>query len=88
MTNTEVYILGQKYTIKGDASEEHIKELSRYIDEKIQEVLSAAPTVSPLKALILTSFSIAEEIYKLRAEQEDIAKGMEEKTAELTSLFF
>lgn len=87
MANTEVYILGQKYTIRGDASEEHIRELSRYIDDKLREICGSSPNIAPLKAMILTSLSIADELFRLRAEQEAIAAGMEEKTAALTGLF-
>jgi len=87
MANTEVYILGQKYTIRGDASEEHILELARYLNSKLDEVFSVAPNTAPLKAMILASLSIADELYRLRAEQEAIAKKMEEKTSALTGLF-
>lgn len=87
MASIEVYILGQKYTIKGDASQEHLEELAKYIDGKIKEICSASPNVSPLKALILTSFSLADEIHNLKIEQEDIAREIEEKAATLTGLF-
>lgn len=86
MPSVEVYILGQKYTIKGDVSEEHIQELARYIEAKLKEVCGTVPNVSPVKALILTAFSLAEEIYGLKAEQETIADEIEEKTAVLTGL--
>lgn len=87
MAVTEVYILGQKYTIKGDAPEEYIRELSRYIDDKLREVCASSPNIAPLKAMILTSLSIADELFRLRAEQEAITAGMEEKTAALSCLF-
>lgn len=87
MTSVEVYILGQRYTIKGGASAEQIKELARYVEGRLKEVCNSYPNISPLKALILTSFSIAEELYKVKAEEETIAKEMEEKTAALSILF-
>ncbi|MBI4824200.1 MAG: cell division protein ZapA [Nitrospirae bacterium] len=86
MPSVEVSILGQKYTIKGDASEKHIEELARYIEGKLKDICTP-PNVSPVKALILTAFSLAEEIYRLKAEQEAIANEMEEKTAILDGLF-
>lgn len=87
MANTEVYILGQKYTIKGDASEEYILELARYLNGKLDEVFSVAPNTAPLKAMILASLSIADELHRLKAEQEAIAKKVEEKASVLTGLF-
>lgn len=86
MSGTEVYILGQKYTIKGDASEEHILTLTRYIDEQIKAVCSKSPNITPTKALILALFNIADEIHRLKAEQEDIASQIEEKANLLTRL--
>lgn len=87
MTTTEVYILGQKYTIKGDAPEEHIRELAGYIEAKIGEVISSSPNVSPLKAMILASFSMADDVFKMRAEEEAVASRMEAKTEALSILF-
>ncbi|MEK6580846.1 MAG: cell division protein ZapA, partial [Nitrospirota bacterium] len=36
----DVYILGQKYTIKGEGSEEYIKKVAAFVDAKIKEVYS------------------------------------------------
>lgn len=87
MGSVEVYILGQKYTIRGDASEEYIHRLADYVQEKIKEVYDNSPNISPLKASILASITIADELHKLKDEQENIAKSIEEKTVALTRLF-
>ena len=87
MPGTEVYILGQKYTIKGDSPEGHIRELAGLIDLKIKEVYKANPGMTSTQAFIVTLFNIADELYKLKDEQEDIAKHIEEKTKVLTGLF-
>jgi len=87
MGSVEVYILGQKYTIKGDAPEEYIQELAGDVTAKIKEVSDNSPTITPLKASILAAINIADELHKLKAEQENIAKSIEEKTVALTRLF-
>lgn len=87
MGSVEVYILGQKYTIKGDAPEQYIQELAGYVTGKIKEVSEHAPNITPLKASILAAINIADELHKLRTEQEDMAKSIEEKTTSLTRLF-
>lgn len=87
MGSIDVTILGQKYTIKGEASEEHIKKLAAFVDGKLKEVYNAAPTITPLKAAILASLNIADELHKCRASQEDIARAIEEKANVLTGLF-
>jgi cell division protein ZapA len=87
MGSVEVDILGQKYTIKGDAPEEHIRKLASFVDGKMKEVYSAAPGIAPLKAAILASLNIAEELHRVREEQENITKNIEERANVLTGLF-
>ncbi len=87
MGSIEVYILGQKYTVRGDASEEYIRKLADYVSGKIKEVSDNSPNITPLKASILAAINISDELHRLRAEQEDVAKKIEEKTVALTRLF-
>jgi cell division protein ZapA len=87
MNSIEVYILGQKYTIKGEASEEHIRKLAAFVDNKLKEVHNTAPNIAPVKASILAALNIADELFKLKNEQEEMDKYIEEKTQTLTALF-
>jgi len=87
MGSVEVYILGQKYTIKGDAPEEYIQLLANYVQDKIKEVYNNSPSITPVKASILAAITIADELHRLRNEQENLTKSIEEKTVELTRLF-
>ena len=87
MGSTEVYILGQKYTIKGDEPEEYIRELASFVDGKLKEVYNAAPNITPVKATILAALDIADELFKMKNEQEELTKNIEEKTKTLASLF-
>jgi cell division protein ZapA len=84
---TEVYILGQKYTIKGEEPEEYIRELAAFVDKKLKEVYNASPNITPVKATILVALDVADELFKLRSEQDELAKHIEEKTETLSSLF-
>ncbi len=87
MGSTEVYILGQKYTIKGDAPEEYIRELATFVDKKLKEIYSVSPNLTPVKASILAALDIADELFRLRNEEEELTKHIEEKTNRLTALF-
>jgi cell division protein ZapA len=87
MGSVEVIILGQKYTIKGDAPEEYIRNLASYVDTKLKEVNSSIPNVMPVKALILTSLNLADELFRIRNEQDKLTKVIEDKTEVLSSLF-
>jgi cell division protein ZapA len=87
MGSTEVYILGQKYTIKGDAPEEYIRELASYVDKKLKDVYNAVPNITPVKASILAALDIADELFKMKGQQDEMTKHIEEKAATLASLF-
>jgi cell division protein ZapA len=87
MNSVEVYILGQRYTIKGEASEEHIRKLAAFVDSKLKEVHNSSPNISPVKASILAALNIADELFKLKNEQDEMTKYIEEKTQRLTALF-
>lgn len=86
MGTVEVYILGQQYTIKGEAPEEHIQKLAAYVNDRISEVYQKAPGISPVKASILTAISIADELHRLKEEYGLIA-NIEEKASVLSNLF-
>lgn len=86
MRSIEVQILGQTYAIKSDEDEAYIKSLARYVDEKLKEIYSVAPNISQTKATVMAAFGIADEFFKLRMEQEDLDRMIEEKTKILSGL--
>jgi cell division protein ZapA len=87
MGSVEVFILGQKYTVKGDAPEEYIRKLAFYVDEKLKEVHSSIPNITPVKASILAALNIADELFKMKNDQEKITKFIEDKADKLIALF-
>ncbi len=86
MNSVEVKILGQSYSVRTDEDEAYIKQLARYVDEKLKEIYSAAPNVNHVKAAIMTSLGIADELFKIKMSQEELDKMIEEKTEILSGL--
>jgi cell division protein ZapA len=86
MQSVEVHILGQQYTLKGEASKEHLEKLAGYIEESIKKVCDTYPNITPTKALILTIFNMADELFKLKLEQDEITQHLERKAATLSGL--
>ena len=87
MGSLEVIILGQRYTIRGEANEEYINKLARFVDAKMREVMEAAPNSTPLKASILAALNIADELHKMKEAEDSAASVIEEKTRLLSGLF-
>ncbi len=86
MQSVEVEILGQTYSIKTEEDAAYIKKLAQYVDEKLREIYNAAPNVNHVRASIMVALGIADELFKLRREQEDVDKMIEEKTRMLSNL--
>ena len=87
MPSAEVFILGKKYTLKGESTKEQILQLGKYIEDRIKEVCDSYPGISPEKALIVTMFNMAEELHLLKAEQDILSRQIKEKTDLLTEMF-
>ncbi|MEW6410199.1 MAG: cell division protein ZapA [Nitrospirota bacterium] len=86
IVSTEVTILGQCYTVKGEADEEYIKTISRYVDNKMKELHTLNPRLTQLKLAILTAINITDELFKIKNEQELLDSILNEKTKDIFSL--
>ncbi|MEW5746732.1 MAG: cell division protein ZapA [Nitrospirota bacterium] len=90
MGSVEVYILGQKYVVKGDESPEYIRELAELVDRKLKEVYAGSPHITPLKASILAALTLADELQKVKREYNAVAqnlKTIEDKADTIIRLF-
>lgn len=76
MNSAEVHILGQKYILKGDASVDRIKQLADFVDKHIKEVYARSTNITPLKATILASLNIADELHRIKNEYNSISKSI------------
>ncbi len=79
----EIKVFGQTYTVKTDAEEGHIREVARYVNEKIDEVLKKTRSVSTLNVAILTALNIADDLLKERANRMMILREIELKSKDL-----
>ena len=86
MRSVKVQVLGQIYSIKTDEDEVYIKSLAEYVDGKLKEIYSVVPNINQTKATVMAAFGIADELFKLRMEQENLDKLIEEKTNILSGL--
>lgn len=87
MPVTEVHILGEKLSIKGDASVARTQEIAKFIDDSIKDIYGKYPNITPKKALILTLFNVSEQLKDLQEQKDDITKDIAETTDILAKLF-
>ncbi len=73
----DVEIYGVRYTLKGDSAAETMVNMSRDVDEKMRQVLQRNPRLSLYKAAVLTALNMAEELYALKEEYDNLVKMLE-----------
>ncbi len=82
----KVTIFGQEYTIRGDASPEHIQQLAEYIDGKMRDISSQASSSSPMQVAILMALNVVDEYFQLKNLKQGMDGAIEKKTMELISM--
>ena len=83
--NIDIDILGHKYTIKSDEQEDHVCKIVNYLNEKIEEVLRTTKTVDTLNVLVLTSLNIAGEFFRIKDEETELHRQVENTSQRLIS---
>ena len=84
----EVQILGQNYALRGEADAEYLKSIAIYVDNKLRNSYAKMPGMPTVKAAIMAALTITDELFKLRAENDQLQKLFEEKTAELLHILY
>lgn len=88
MTKNKVYVRinGSEYTITGEEAEDYLFLISRFLDKKIKETLSANPKHSNTSAAVLTALTITDELFKMRKENIELKNVIKEPEDKLTNL--
>lgn len=83
VTQVNVKIFGQEFTIKGEDSPAYVESLAQFVDKKMREVASASSVITSHKVAMLTAINIADELFRLRKELEDKDQQVRSKAADL-----
>ena len=81
--SVEIKVFGQTYTVKTDAEEDHIQEVARHVNEKMDEVLKKTRSVSTLNVAILTALNIADDLLKEKEKRVTLIREIENKSKDL-----
>ncbi|ADL08150.1 cell division protein ZapA [Thermosediminibacter oceani] len=79
ITRVKVEINGENYYIKGAASEEHIKQIAAYVDQKMRSLSKANPRLNRINLAVLTAINIADEFLRLKAEYDEFLELLEDE---------
>lgn len=70
--------MGDEYPIKSDADSEYLRELAKYVEEKIQKISFKNKLPQRLKSEVLAAIIIADEYFAEKEKNEEIEKKMQQ----------
>lgn len=73
-----VVIDGRNFTVVGDEDEEYIQGLAKYVDKNIKRLSNKNSFLSQTMAATLAALNITDELYKTRAQLDDLEKRTKE----------
>lgn len=73
--SVSVDIYDQVYTLRGTDSE-HIVRIAGLVDEKMRAVAAHGATVDSLRVAVLAALNIADELMRLRARYDTLARSV------------
>jgi cell division protein ZapA len=79
----ELRVFGQIYTVRTDADEDHLQEVARYVNEKMEDVLKKTRSVSTLNVAILTALNLADDLLKEMEKRKALFREVETKSKDL-----
>jgi cell division protein ZapA len=82
----QVDILGQRYAVRSDLDPGYINELAAYIDEKMQLAARETQTADSLRIAVIAALNVADELFRLRAEDIGVGGKVLARTAEIERL--
>ena len=74
-----VEISGQNYTIIGDNTEEHIRQVATEVNELINIIRDKYPNVSSGRIAVLAAVNLADELIRMRQEYQSLIDIIEEE---------
>lgn len=75
-----VEIFGEKHVVRGDGTAPYIQGLAHEVDKKMRLIAQRLPRLSVHQTAVLTALNLADELAKLREEQETLMQLLGEKT--------
>lgn len=76
---TTVTIFGEDYALKGEQAEEVIQALAHHVDSRMRVLSSKNPRVSPTRIAVLAALNLADELFRLQQEHEELIVSMQQQ---------
>lgn len=83
-TKVKVEIGGREYAIRADATPDYTRRCANFVDRTVRDLTRQAGLVDPHRAVILAALSLADQLFKVRQEVEQLRGESAERAEELS----
>ena len=80
--SVRVTILGEEYSLRTDASPDHVRALASHVDELIRRLMHGG-VVETHKAAVLTALQLTDDLFRARAALSDATLGVRQLSGEV-----
>ena len=81
----DIKVIGQEFSVLSDKGDEYVSKIVQHINERAREIGDASEDVTTSDIAILVALNIAEELFRVRGEKEDLHSRFEGEIEELIS---
>ncbi|HHJ52526.1 MAG TPA: cell division protein ZapA [Caldithrix abyssi] len=78
-----VNIFGSEYTLMSDNDENFVKEIARYVDEKMREIDKNQNINSSTRVAVLAALNVAEELFQERLYRTKLSDQLNEEAKKI-----
>lgn len=78
--------MGHNVSVLSDASDDHVLKIVEHINNKAEDIKRASRNLTTLNIVMLVALNLADELMRLRGEQETICNQLETRSEELIHL--
>lgn len=86
MNNVRVEIYDQTYSLRAELDPEYVQELARYVDQKMRSVAATVRTADSLRAAVLASLNMADELFTARKRIAELEGELTRRTERCLAL--
>lgn len=79
----DLTILNNKFTIKSDDDEKHVKKVADYVNKKMHSIVGANRAVSTMNVAMMAALNIADDFLKFKRKKKETASKWIEKVQAL-----
>ena len=84
--NVEITIWNRKFTLKSDEDEAQLREVARFVDDKLAELGRNSASAMPVNVAVLGALNIANEYFNYRRRMERALQDLELESDTLLAL--